>query len=531
MQITMKHNIPNIDIENVFLKHFRQRNAEPNVRDGFVGIGMLLDALVRFAYASRDNDLIRLKSCVTEELLKTQDADGYIGIFIPEMRMQGWDTHEGGYIILALVSDYTCFQNKKSLDAARRYADLLIEKQVTWITGLEDAFLALYQATHDSKYLDYCLQEFGLAEFRGGSVHHSRHVYGFVERCLMQLKLYQICPEEKLLYKPHVAVELLVNLDAMDIIGSAGVWEHFDTNQQGNECNAETCATAYIIRLLHHLLQIEGNAFYGDIMERSIYNALFAAQSPDGRQIRYFTDYESAKEYYPDDYFCCPNNFRRMIADLPEMIYYQTDSGIFVNLYNQSQAKVVLNGQKVVIEQITDYPSSERVIIKLHPAEKCEFTVALRIPLWCKNPQVQINGSPADGFTDSSQIYTQKRIWQEGDEITLTLPMAWRLIEGKHSQWNKVALMRGPIVYTMSNRVNEFLTNETDIMVDAESISEPVEDHSCRPGGLRCSARIVPGNNEIVFTEFIDPTGIKTFFRVSDGRAIKIADEFMTKHY
>jgi hypothetical protein len=61
MQITMKNNSPHINNEKVFLKHFRQRHPEPNVRDGFVGIGMLLDALVRLAYESRDDGLIQLK--------------------------------------------------------------------------------------------------------------------------------------------------------------------------------------------------------------------------------------------------------------------------------------------------------------------------------------------------------------------------------------------------------------------------------------------------------------------------------------
>ena len=31
------------------------------------------------------------------------------------------------------------------------------------------------------------------------------------------------------------------------------------------------------------LLRLEGDSLYGDIMERTIYNAMFAAVSPDGR--------------------------------------------------------------------------------------------------------------------------------------------------------------------------------------------------------------------------------------------------------
>jgi hypothetical protein len=51
----------------------------------------------------------------------------------------------------------------------------------------------------------------------------------------------------------------------------------------------ETCATAYQFRVYDCHVRLEGDSRYGDLMERIIYNALFAAQSPDGRRIRYYT--------------------------------------------------------------------------------------------------------------------------------------------------------------------------------------------------------------------------------------------------
>jgi DUF1680 family protein len=45
-------------------------------------------------------------------------------------------------------------------------------------------------------------------------------------------------------------------------------------------------------------------------MERTIYNALFAAQDPKGRKIRYFTPFTGPRAYFDLDGFCCPGNFR-----------------------------------------------------------------------------------------------------------------------------------------------------------------------------------------------------------------------------
>jgi len=532
IDLVLNTNIPKIDFENDFLEHYRNKSVKPMVRDGFVGIGMLLDAIVGLAYYSQDLEMIELKKYLTEELLITQEADGYIGIFAEEMRQTGWDTHEGAYIILALTNDYIFFNEEKSLNAAKKYAEYLISRKVQQMCGLDEAFLRLFNATKDRKYVDYCIHEFRLPEFHFNRLQQSRHVYGHMERALMQLKLYEIEPDEKLLYKPHVAVEFLVNLDALDIIGGSGMWEHFNTSHEGHDCNAETCATAYIIWLMSALLKTEGNSFYGDIMERSIYNALFAAFSPTGDSIRYFTDYESAKEYYPDDYFCCPNNFRRIISDLPKLIYYLFDEGIAVNLYNRSSASFEIDNQKVVIMQDTDYPSSGDVIISLDMEKECEFELRLRIPLWCKNPSILVNDSEPRGKPESGTFYTLSRKWQKGDEIQLSLPMEYRFIKGRGHQWEKVALMRGPVVYGISHKTNPFVTEKQDLTIDPNMIRGPEKDESFRPGGLKCTA-LVAGKNklEITFTEFIDPSGIKTFFFLPEGAGLVEEDELVAIHY
>ena len=123
-------------------------------------------------------------------------------------------------------------------------------------------------------------------------------------------------------------------------------------------------------------------------MERSIFNALFAAQSPDGRRIRYYTPFECSRAYFPGDTYCCPNNYRRIISELPTMIYYRAPHELTVNLYTASTAKVDLGGGlSVTVQQETDYPSSGRVLLKVDPSQPAEFSLRLRIPRWCQRSQ------------------------------------------------------------------------------------------------------------------------------------------------
>ncbi len=74
-------------------------------------------------------------------------------------------------------------------------------------------------------------------------------------------------------------------------------------------------------------------------MDRTIYNTLFAAQSPDGRRLRYYSPVEGPRVYFEGDTYCCPCNYRRIVAELPQMVYYQQENGVTVNLYTSERGQ------------------------------------------------------------------------------------------------------------------------------------------------------------------------------------------------
>ena len=68
-------NLLKIELEKQFLDHFREKKLD----DDSVGTGKLVEYAVRFAAYTRDPKVLALKNYVVDELLKTQDPDGYIG--------------------------------------------------------------------------------------------------------------------------------------------------------------------------------------------------------------------------------------------------------------------------------------------------------------------------------------------------------------------------------------------------------------------------------------------------------------------
>lgn len=83
IDVTVQNNLLKLKLEEDFLKPFRERKA----KDGFTGLGMLLDAAVRLAAYTGDPRVLDLKRHLVQEILKTQEADGYIGMMAPNSRL------------------------------------------------------------------------------------------------------------------------------------------------------------------------------------------------------------------------------------------------------------------------------------------------------------------------------------------------------------------------------------------------------------------------------------------------------------
>ena len=143
-----------------------------------------------------------------------------------------------------------------------------------------------------------------------------------------------------LLSQSRKAWDFMIRGEGATIGGGCGQWECWSDNQDGRGDLGETCSTAYQLRLMDRLQRRDQKSSHpGDLMERTIYNALFAAQSPDGRQIRYYAPFEGPRVYFGMDTYCCPGNFRRIVSELPTMIYYHAPNAVMVNLYTSSTAK------------------------------------------------------------------------------------------------------------------------------------------------------------------------------------------------
>lgn len=544
IDVTIRNNVFAMNVEADFLQPLRDRNRE----EGYLGLGKLMDAVVYMAAYTNDDEVRAYKNRLVEQVIQTQEPDGYIGTLQPGKRIEGlWDVHEMSYLIYGLISDYRFFGGKASLIAARKLADYLCgcwladpkkipDCNVLPTLGIENALLWLYEQTSERRYLDFCIERCRLGEWdapivlgRWGKL--EGHVYNYLCRCLAQLQLHRLEPDPQLLQPTQRAFEFITQQDGMTIAGLLGEHECWHDTQEGLTHLGETCATAYLIRLLHALLQRDGLPFYGDIMERAILNGLWAAQSPDGRKIRYYTSSDGPRSYFEQDTYCCPNNYRRIVTTLPEMMYYQPAEGLAINLYAPSNADITLRDDvSLRVEQVTEYPRSGRVEIHVTPSKPAQFPLFLRIPRWCEGASVEVNGQPVGGPIEAGEFLKIDRRWKAGNRVQLELPMSYRLVQGRKAQAGRVAVMRGPQLFCLNPAGNETLAgiDLRLLVIDPESLEGPLDNETVRPGGQACRLRAwSPGKwypdeaTDLCFTltEFADPGGEAIYFKVPNPNA------------
>ena len=564
--LTATNNLMKLDLEGGFFGPFRAKNGKAG---GFIGLGKLLDGAVYLAKYTGFPDVVERKREIAGVLADTQCEDGYISYFEPESRMcKLWDLHEVGFILQGLVSDWELFGERRSLDAAQRAADYVMRRwhdmpdgwEITDITdrettlGLAHGLIRLAAATGEAKYLDFAKNERALMDWnapivlgRSGMIYGQ--AYGFLGTALEQLELYGREANPKLLRTSFRALEHMMRNDGLLIDGTGGIAECWTDDQDGEGSVGETCLITFQFLFYDRLLRLgQGDAAQlGDLMERLALNALPAAQSRDGRRLRYYTPLNGERKYFKTDSYCCPNNFRRAMGRLPGYVYYEKDGALLVNLFEASEARLDVGATRLSLKCETDYPASGSISYSLDPERAAHFAFMFRLPRWCKSPKVAVNGKTVTYPCAPGEMMSIPRVWKKGDRVSIDFPMEIRCVKGRKRQSGRFAVMRGPLLYALDTRRVKGLEKThpldaaTVVQLDPAQLSfMPAGSDGGRSGfcgtaiATRCStvewARGVgPKDPEALLTEFADEDDTLTYFRTPvPGSPVFVDDELFS---
>jgi DUF1680 family protein len=432
-------------------------------------------------------------------LEKAQDPDGYLDSYyqtdhrdrqLNELHF----SHElycAGHLIQAAVAaartpgaDATAV--RQLVGVARRFADLLVRRYgpdgtdaVCGHPEIETALVELYRLTGHRPYLDLAAR---FIDLRG---------HGLLGNDKLGPRYYQdhqpVRDADEV--TGHVVRQLYLLAGAVDVAvethdtellqATERLWDSalrsktYLTGGQGSRhrdesfgdpyelppdrAYAETCAAIGSFQWAWRLLLATGRARYADEMERLIHNGIAGSTGLDGTTFFYSnplqlrTGHDGSHEDAPSQRLgwyscaCCPPNLARLMASLHSYLATGDESGLQLHLY--------ATGTFGPVEVSTRYPWDEHITVSVTRDAAEPWTLALRVPGWCTDARLAVNGEPAPATAEDGYLRLT-RAWRAGDQVVLTLAMPPRLVTA-HPRADAVrgtaALLRGPLVYCLEH--------------------------------------------------------------------------------
>jgi hypothetical protein len=117
---------------------------------------------------------------------------------------------------------------------------------------------------------------------------------------------------------------------------------------------------------------------------------------------------------------------------------------VYVNQFIASTLDWKEEGLK--IEQSTQFPREQGTTLKITSAQPKMRTIHMRIPGWTTaEAELKVNGKPLEAVADPGSYLAIRRVWKDGDTISLSLPMELRteMLAGDDSV---AAPLYGPLV-------------------------------------------------------------------------------------
>ncbi len=291
-------------------------------------------------------------------------------------------------------------------------------------------------------------------------------------------------------------------------IGSTGFTESFtvDYDLPNDTAYAETCAAIGLVFFAHRMLRVEMKGCYADVMERALYNGVISGIALDGKSYFYVNPLEVLPEALESNYAfnhvrhirqkwygcaCCPPNIARLLASLGSYIYSKNEDTIFVHLFIGGTVKTQIMGNEIELTQTTNYPWEGNVKFDIKLDINKEFTIALRVPGWCKKHQIAIN----EKIIETKSIYKDgyvyiKRAWKNDDSIELVLDMPVERMKANplvRENIGKTAIQKGPIVYCLEETDNG--PNLSQITLTVDTVFETEFDKN-----LLCGINVIKAN-------------------------------------
>ena len=459
-----------------------------------------------------DPELKEILSQTVKDLLSTVRPNGSISCVPPEKQPDGpgGDLWERKYVLLGLDRYYDLVEADPAvLRAMTDQADCIIEQvgeppkvpitSLGWSPNhiesstLLEPFMRLYNRTGEKRYLDFARYIVSTGGSEGYDIFRQAYdnvpphemggpypkAYEMMSMFEGAVEYYRVTGDE---YVRRSFMNLYDNIrrNEITIVGNGGGdqpyhpavmgegWDHTAVEQTNPDITRmmETCVGVTWMKFCSQILRLTGDPSAVDEIEKYIYNGLLGAMKPSGDGFSYVnlfngekvTNYGWGTTFGSLPVTCCNLNGPMGLAYIPFVAVMESDRGPVVNLYNAARAELSTpQGDSLSLRIETDFPLSDRVLVRVDPHAASLFTLSLRIPSWSERTVVKVNGKKVRSVEPGAYL-SLERIWKPGDRVELTFDIRCRLLDAPRGS-NRAgdsfqALVWGPIVLARDENID-----------------------------------------------------------------------------
>lgn len=430
--------------------------------DGALRLGLVLhdDALIRKIRARLDP--------VVDGVNRADIGTSFI-YWKKGYKPRGFDSWAHSQMGRALVALYQGTGDKRVLDAlVKVYADYPVPMgpvhfgDVTGLCNL-DPMLETYSFSGDRRILDRALQaiaqpdvEKDIRAWQEGRLTHS-HMVILYENIRLPAVVYPWSGEARHLQATARAFQWLDQQHMLPYGVASG--EEFASGI-GAFRKTETCDVTAMLLSASWMYRIQGDGEWGDRMERAFFNA---GAAPVARDFQTMCYYQSPNRLRSDSLpceqpnapgpgairfhrlgcpavLCCVGAVNRILPSFITHLWMATrDNGLAATLYGPCTVSARAGaGVPVKVSTTTDYPFGETIRLAVAPSSEVEFPLYVRIPGWCQDARVTVNGSNVPTARDRQGFVKIARTWKQGDLVELQFPMEPRVVRGYETEFPSV---------------------------------------------------------------------------------------------
>jgi len=433
---------------------------------------------------------------------KAQKKSGYLNTspYIKkefEYLLRSHELYCGGHLIQAAIAHYRSTGKENFLDIAIKWADYIYEKfgygKIEKTDGhpeVEMALIELYRTTKNKKYLELAkffleiknpeysgIPNIPFLKFKELTGHAVRMMYlscGATD--------YYIEVGDKKYLK--VLENLWYDLILRKIYITGGIGSRYKGEAIGFpyelpnlRAYCESCSSIGLMMWAYRMFLIKGESKYFDIFETTLYNSFLSSISFDGKKYFYTNPLSSIGTYERSNWYdctCCPPNIQRFISSLPGYFYSISNDGIYVNLYDRSEAKLkISSGKNVKIKQETEYPWKGEIFITIESED--QFNLYLRIPYWSQNSEIK---KGKEVYKAEGGKYFKVKIEKGKTDIELNFDIKgefYRVNPNIESSRGCLAIKRGVLVYCLESIDNPEI-NFFNLLIWEQKLKENYEE-------------------------------------------------------